>query len=307
MTPSRPAPIIEYTPSVKIKNFYIFFTPEKGIRPHKHGFIEIMYVYSGKCEHSLNGQSANLKKGDFVIMDRSCNHGFKALTDDFMIINCLFFPNFIDPSLTDTANLYTILENHHLNFSKDLFTCNPVGNIFSDSDGFVRKTLTTINSEFIKKEPGYLEMIQSYLIQLLIHTMRTIYTDVKVFSGDDTIQNILKFINMKYTENITLNGICDKYNYSVTHICAKFKRVVGISFTEYLQKVRIENSMRLLVNTNKTVESIANEVGYLDIKSFYKIFRKYTNTTPSKFRKGNNRFTTSYYGFNKRFMQEPQK
>lgn len=299
----QPAPIFDYTPSVKIKNFYIFFSPVKSALPHNHEFIEIMYMNSGKCDHFLDGQHATLEKGNFIIMDHTCKHHFHALADDFELINCLFFPNFIDPSLTDDSDLYTILENHNFNFSKELYTCNPVGKVFSDDDGTIKKLLITMHNEFVMKQSGYLELIHSYLIQILIHTMRSIYTDVKVFSADDTIQNILKYINTKYMEDISLKSICEEYNYSVTHMCAKFKKNAGISFMEYLQKVRIENSMRLLVNTSKTVENIANDVGYLDIKSFYKIFKKYTNTTPAKFRKENKKFMITDYGFNRKYLK----
>lgn len=291
------APVMDYTPSVKIKNFFIFPSPVKAALPHDHDFMEIMYMKAGKCEHTLNGKTTRLKKGDYIIMDHTCTHSYHALTEDFEIINCLFYPSFIDPSLIDRSDVYDIMENHLFNFKRDLFVTNPVGNIFTDDDITVEKFLINMNNEFVLKQSGYLELIHSCLVQLLIHTMRTIYIDVKVFAGDDTIQNILKYINLNYMKDISLKGICDMYNYSLTHMCAKFKKKAGISFMEYLQKTRIENSMRLLTNTSKSVGEIAVAVGYQDIKSFYKVFRKYTDTTPAKFRSENKKFLINDFGF----------
>lgn len=291
------APIMDYTPSVKIKNFFIFPSPVKDSPAHTHDFIEIMYMRQGKCDHTLNGESVILKKGDYIIMDSSCEHSYYAVTEDFQIINCLFFPSFIDPSLVDNADVYTVMENHLFNLKKDLYMKSPIGTIFNDDSGEIERLLVTMNNEWVSKKTGYLEIIHACLVQLLIHTMRTIYIDVKVFADDDTIQNILKYINLNYMKDITLKQICNVYNYSLTHMSAKFKKKAGISFIEYLQKTRIENSMRLLINTSRSVADISLSVGYQDIKTFYKVFRKYTGSTPAKFRSENKKFLNNNYAF----------
>ena len=80
----------------------------------------------------------------------------------------------------------------------------------------------------------------------MIKTMRTIYTDVKINTGDDTIENILQYVMLNYMNNISLQDICKKYNYTVQYMSYKFKREAGMSFMEFLHKTRIENSMKLL-------------------------------------------------------------
>lgn len=115
--------------------------------------------------------------------------------------------------------------------------------------------------------------------------MRTIYSSEKVITTDDTIQNILKYINLNYMNDITLQEICNIYNYSMTHMSAKFKKKAGISFLEYLQKIRVENSMKLLSDTNLSIVEIASSIGYKDLRSYYRIFKKHIGTTPGKFRK----------------------
>jgi two-component system response regulator YesN len=138
--------------------------------------------------------------------------------------------------------------------------------------------------EFEEKAPGYMQVIRSKIIELLIVTMRKIYFT----NTDDTENNIdtmLKYISTEYMNDLTLGDICKKFNYSFAYLSAKFKNEVGINFTQYLQKIRIEQSMRLLANTNKTIIEIAQEVGYNDVKAFYMIFKRIANTTPAKFRR----------------------
>ena len=60
-------------------------------------------------------------------------------------------------------------------------------------------------------------------------------------------------------------------------------------FSVYLQKVRIEESLRLLVSTNKKTADIAEAVGYNDVKFFYSVLKKYVRLTPGEFKKQNRR------------------
>ena len=102
---------------------------------------------------------------------------------------------------------------------------------------------------------------------------------------------------MNYKSNISLKEICNKYNYSVQYMSYKFKRAAGMTFLEYLHKTRIENSMKLLIDTGTSISTISNAVGYKDVKAFYKFFKKYTNTTPAEFRKKSKKFVLYGYGF----------
>ena len=64
----------------------------------------------------------------------------------------------------------------------------------------------------------------------------------------------------------------------------RFREDMGISFQKYLQKVRIEQSCRLLAETNEKITHIAHNVGYEDIKFFGKVFRDVMNMSPRAYR-----------------------
>ena len=115
--------------------------------------------------------------------------------------------------------------------------------------------------------------------------MRKIYFDPKNDTENSDINRILKYINCEYMNNLTLGDICKKFGYSFSYMSAKFKKETGENFTKYLQKIRAEQSIRLLANTDLSVTEVAEAVGYHDIKSFYATFKKYADTTPSEFRK----------------------
>ena len=58
-----------------------------------------------------------------------------------------------------------------------------------------------------------------------------------------------------------------------------------MTFQEYVQSIRIQESYRLLINTSKKVLDIAMSVGYSDVRFFYDIFKKQTGMTPTQYRK----------------------
>ena len=72
--------------------------------------------------------------------------------------------------------------------------------------------------------------------------------------------------------------------YSAPYLCTKFHKESGITFTSFLQTIRIEAAIMLLHETNMSVKDIAQAVGYKDIKHFYQIFKKIKNSTPSQHR-----------------------
>ena len=230
-------PITDYKAAVKPNKVFIFLSPAQKTVVHGHTFYELAYVLSGKCEHTMDGKTYIMSKGDYILLDKDCIHSYNSIDDEELsIVNCLFFPSFIDSSISDDADIYTMLTNYHFKLKKELFIHNPIGSIFKDTSGEIEALLTIMNNEFINKDAGYLELIRSCLIQLLITTVRSIYSDVKIISDDSTVQNVIEYINQNYMKDITLKEICNIFNYSLPYMSSKFKRSVGVPFIEHLQK-----------------------------------------------------------------------
>ena len=88
-----------------------------------------------------------------------------------------------------------------------------------------------------------------------------------------------------FTENISLSHLGRELNFSLPYLSRLFHREVGLSFQQYLQKIRIAHSCRLLAETRLSITQIAQEVGYSDTKHFGKLFRKTVHMSPREFRK----------------------
>ena len=83
----------------------------------------------------------------------------------------------------------------------------------------------------------------------------------------------------------TLEEIGHELGYSQYYLSAKFKKLTGIGYREYITKRKVQESRRLLANTNKTISDIAESVGYKDMNSFYLAFKKINGFSPAVYRK----------------------
>ena len=78
---------------------------------------------------------------------------------------------------------------------------------------------------------------------------------------------------------------CQEHHFSLQYISRKFKQETGITFREYLQKIRIEKSCVLLAGSDLRISEIASAVGYDDIKFFNSMFKKLVMMSPREYRK----------------------
>ncbi|NLU08393.1 MAG: helix-turn-helix transcriptional regulator, partial [Clostridiales bacterium] len=101
------------------------------------------------------------------------------------------------------------------------------------------------------------------------------------------------YINKNYRNNITLDTVANMVHLNSSYFSSIFKKEIGMNFSSYLNKIRIEQSMFLLRNTDYSILNIALEVGFEDQSYFSKVFKNFTGMTPKQYRqKGNLTFVS---------------
>lgn len=93
------------------------------------------------------------------------------------------------------------------------------------------------------------------------------------------------YIRTHYEEPITLEALAQHLNLNKSYLCTIFKKVTKDSFCNYTNKVRIEESKKLLKNTNDSMLDIALAVGFSSASYFNTIFKKLEGKTPLEYRK----------------------
>lgn len=101
---------------------------------------------------------------------------------------------------------------------------------------------------------------------------------------DYTIGSFLKYMTEHYNE-VTLVSMAEHFNFHPSYLSSLFKSLAGFTFSEKLLMIRLEQAKRLLITTNLSIQSIVDLIGFKEKSYFHKCFKKYYNTTPSKYRK----------------------
>ena len=94
-------------------------------------------------------------------------------------------------------------------------------------------------------------------------------------------------IRKNFAENISLKDLGDKYHINSSYLGQIFRKKYGMSFKNYLTNYRIKEASRQIINTDKKINRIAEDVGYKDSDYFIRKFIEIMGCTPSKYRKTN--------------------
>ncbi|MGM9617357.1 AraC family transcriptional regulator [Butyricicoccus sp.] len=98
------------------------------------------------------------------------------------------------------------------------------------------------------------------------------------------LEPAVQYIRNHYTEEIPLNTLADLCAMSPSHFIRSFGKYLNRTPHEYLLAYRLQQSKRLLITTNDTVESIAERCGFNSASHFARAFRKSTGVSPTVFR-----------------------
>lgn len=103
--------------------------------------------------------------------------------------------------------------------------------------------------------------------------------------ANSAVGRIVEELQQRYTENITLNALAEKYNLSAGHLSSLLKEELGMPFSEYLSSRRMQKAKELLADERLSVSAIAEQTGYRDYFYFTKAFKKTVGMSPSRYRR----------------------
>jgi len=104
---------------------------------------------------------------------------------------------------------------------------------------------------------------------------------------DLAIQRAIGVIQQRYWDRLSLSALARQVGMSKHRLSHRFRDVLGITFREYLLKVRLERAKALLAAGHVSITEVAHDVGFGDLARFDKVFKRYTGFTPSAYRSSN--------------------
>lgn len=98
------------------------------------------------------------------------------------------------------------------------------------------------------------------------------------------ISRARRYISDHQGEDLSLSEVAQAVNMSAFYFCKTFKKATGLTFTEYLARVRVEKVKNLLLNPHKRVSEAAYEAGFQSLSQFNRVFRKIAGESPTRYR-----------------------
>lgn len=245
-----------------------FFNEKAVIGRHWHESLEIIYVIDGSLEVTTANGSVILSAGEMIIIGGAVLHGTRFISDTLhnqcLQIKYDFLVNYLD---CDDLALKIFKVG---NISKILFYYENVIKYFKSKDYISQ----------MKYKANLLLLLTSIVEDENYHERNIVSSNF-----NETISKIIYYINFNYKENITLNSVAEKFNYTPQNIAILFKKCIGKTFHRYLTEIRLENAVHLLLNSDKKVIDISLECGFPNEMAFINKFKLKYNMTPNSYRK----------------------
>lgn len=253
---------------------------------HAHNFLELAYIKQGWTKHTRNNDTKKLTAGNYMILDYGETHSYDIISDDLIVMNCLFKPEVIDSTMTHCRSFPEMLNNYMINIGY-LSGAQTKNCIFRDTQNEILTLLTKMKTEYDAKKTGYIQVIRAALIEIIIKTMRQAENNAiaGIANYGKDILDIIFLVNQSPNADITLSEIARRQNVCVSNLSRKFKATTGNHFSEFLQQKRIEQACRLLINTKDNISEIAEKSGYNDVNFFHTVFKRVMGKTPAQYRK----------------------
>ena len=252
---------------------------------HKHNYVELVYMYTGKTTHFLNGNDELvLETGDLLFLNQNATQEILPADADDVAVNFIILPEFFDQAIRMLPEqnvlrdfLISALSGDgafsYIHFkAKDIL---PIQNLMENMIwNLVEK----------KKETNQINLAT---MNLVIMNLASFATEINN-SQPEQLEQRLVFAALKYIEthykNGTLQELAEELQEPTYYISRLLKKHTESNFKELLQKRKLQQAAYLLSNTTLTTERIMEAIGYDNSSYFHRKFKETYGMSPKTYR-----------------------
>ena len=151
---------------------------------------------------------------------------------------------------------------------------------FGNSDRDIGFDSNTTMIETIENAAHFNDIIQYFMEQF-----ERVMSHFRTSSSDSVLDDILRYISENYAKKLTLESIGPLFGYNSSYLGKIFTAKTGMSFNAYRDRIRIEKSREMLVQTSLKIYEIADRIGYRNVDVYNQKFKKQEGISPSDYRK----------------------
>ena len=252
-------------------------------QPHKHEFIEIVYVRAGEAVQWIDGQEFQVGRGDMLFINYGSEHAFQP-RGEFSYTNVCFSPEVMGHTIVTERNTFALLCLTAFDEMRASQSCGKISFTGSQRQE-IEQILDAMLEEYRRKALGADTVLESYMNILITKMLRKTHVGMEDAGLVGVWKELEKYIDENLHTSLTLSALAEKCFYNPSYFSRMFKQKFGMSLTEYVSRRRVEQAIALLRETDMSVDQISHQVGFGDKSTFYHTFSKITGAVPTDYRK----------------------
>lgn len=226
----------------------------------------LIYLVSGEIHFSYNNGITKLSAGDLIIYPANTPYKYSCVTNDQNVqFYWAHFTGNQAMSILDGYGLSLFPHVHKININNHIdLRFKALFDGFAIKDSFRNNDLSAL------------------LDRLLIEIGRVLSVSG---NGASRLHKSVRYITENLSEQIKIPNLAKLENMSMTTYNLHFKAYMGISPTKYIMKLRIQQAIELLLNSDLSIQEISVRCGYNDYNFFTKVFKSELGCPPTEYRK----------------------
>lgn len=255
----------------------------KQVPLHWHDEMEIIYVKKGTGRVTVDFVPYQVQSGSLIFISPGQLHSIEQLGDSRMEYeNIIFRLEMLMTQHPDIcgADFLLPLQERRICVTTHI---TPDMEYYDE----IASRLDAADRICMESPPGYQLFIKGTLFGMFF-SLFSHFSSNEIPHGDyaslDKIKFIIKYVENHYAEPISISDMASLSGFSASHFMKFFKNTMGVPFMVYLNDYRLTMASRLLIASDSSVLTIAEEVGIGNTSYFNRMFKKRFGATPSAYR-----------------------
>lgn len=262
------------------------FNYSTGRSSHRHEAFVINYAFKGRFAVRMEERECFLEQGDIYIMQPGTPHTVLYVDDidDAVMISIFVKPDLMMRTLVhllpkDGGMIDFVLRPFFEEQSRQFVIVN------CDEDPCIKNTFRTMLIDYVTDEVCAEQLVQCSLVRILGLIARKRYQlHDKSETYSAPLRQMIQYIGQNFTD-ISLKAMAEHFSYNANYLSSLIRRETGQTFSDLVRNARMHNACFLLLNTDQSIDEIAECSGFGYAANFYRTFKTHFGVSPTSFRK----------------------
>lgn len=258
--------------------------PTSGIFPlHWHKCLEMIAVKTGWLEIEIERETHLIEAGSVTVINPSQLHSC-ARFDPGTTLYCVM----IDMDIFRSRYVESLEERYIVPLMEGRITLP--NRVHGNHE--LNQLIYTCCDIFTAQSEAYQLRLKALLFQILFllftqcgEVRSTEQKKNPASLSRERVNTILQYVDEHYAERIKLDDLVQILHINKYYICKIFQQYIGKTFLDYVNLVRIQKAVDMIVSTNDSITAIAFATGFQDINYFSRMFKRVMGISPTELRK----------------------